>query len=167
MPHLPNEIWLLIASYCEPRDLWLLLRLVNRQLYECAEQHFECELLPQIILNLPVAIPTYDMRKRTRGTAIFHIDENSSLGHHSDRVSYCLSGSEPGLYRTHILSCWGRMCNSAGGSLNENTVWEMQLGERIDTARLRRPSVDTSQNNSDDQARVSFDWRPAMTSFFR
>lgn len=165
--HLPNEIWLLIASYCEPKTLWLSLRQTNRQLRECAEQQFERELLPHVVLNLPVAIPTYDMRTQTRGRAIFNIEEKQPVCSRSDRVSYSLSGSEPGLYRTHILSCWQRICKSAGGSLNEKMAWEMQLGEHMHGARLRRPTIDASQDSSTGDVRVSFDWKPAMTSFLR
>lgn len=167
MAHLPTEIWLLIASYCEAIDLWLSLRQVNRQLHECAEQHFERALLSHATLSLPVAIPTYDMRSQTRGKAIFIQD---ALDHCSrtERVSYTLTETDPEAYCNHFLARWKGMCESnPGGWLNERMAWQMSLGERASSTRLRNPRADATRHNTSDFANVSFDWKATMTSFFK
>ena len=168
MPHLPTEIWLLIAAHCDPRDLWLSLRQVNRQLRECAEQHFERELLPHVGLSLPVAIPTYDMRSQNQGKAVFHIDQASGSCGDPERVSYFLYETEPEQYSNHFLARWKGMCDSnPGGWMNERVSWDMSLETRIDRARLRKPYADATRHNTSGYASVSFEWKPAMTSFFR
>lgn len=164
MPHLPTELWLLIASYCDPKDLWLNLRQVNRQLSECAEQHFQRELLSQVTLSLAVAIPTYDMRSQTRGKAVFVQDELDVL-HKIQHISYSLSETVPEHYFNHFLARWKGMCESKG--LSDRIEWQMGLGWRNDTVRLRNPSANATRHDTSDYANVSFDWKPSMTSFFR
>lgn len=167
MPQLPTEVWLLIVSYCDPRDLWLSLRQVNRQLLLCAEQYFQEELLPLVELILPVAITTYDMRGQTRARAVFHC-QRPTLLHRWDRASYCLTRIEPELYRLQFLDRWKRSCDSSPtGSLNQKMAGEMRLKDRADTVILRTPSIGMDQHDMKDCARISFEWKATMTSFFR
>ena len=166
MPHLPNEIWLQIASHCDAKDLWLSLRPVDRQLQQCAEQQFEEAFLQTIVLCLPVAIPTYDMRSQTKGKAIFQVESEPSEKNEASRISYSLSRTEPAHYRPHFESRWRSMCPS-GGSLSDRVAWEMSIDERTDSVRLRQPIVYRDKPVATDEVQVSFEWKPTMTSFFR
>ncbi len=53
---LPNEIWLVILPYCEPKAAWLSLRPVDHQLKSCVEQHFAGQHLPGLTVSLTTPI---------------------------------------------------------------------------------------------------------------
>ena len=170
MPHLPNEIWLLIASYCDPQDLWLTLRPVNNQLQQCTEQYFKRDVLPQTTLNLPIIIPTYDVRIPIRGKVIFNpILQNRSIpsGDDFERVVYCMEDMEPDYYRPHFLTRWATMQNRESGQLDDRRLrWELELGGQCHSVSLHG-STAMNQGGLGSEPRVSFDWRYMMTRFFR
>lgn len=166
MPHLPNEIWLLVASYCDPKDLWLSIRPINRQLQQCADQYVKEEVLPRTILILPVVIPTYDVRVPIRGKVLFNpisptqgLDFNASV--------YCLDDTEPGYYRPHFLSRWATMQDRETGQLDDRRIkWELEFQGQCRPVSLHR-SMAVKSGCRDDEARVSFDWRYMLTTYFR
>ena len=169
MAHLPCEIWLLIASHCDPKDLWLSMRKVSQQLKECAEQHFEREILPQAVLSLPIAIPTYDMRHPIRGRAVFLPSMKPSAseeGANSGRVFYSLVKTEPDFYESRFLSRWASMKSANAGHLNPGTSWQIDLCGRTGRVGLKQGFVDDDEESVWDGTRVSFAWRPTMTLFF-
>ena len=152
--------------YCDPRDLWVSLRPVNRQLQECAEQHFEKNILALVELNLPIAIPSYDMRNRIWGKAVFHPDtEESSDKKIAGRVTYSLTSTEPEHYHSHFLGRWKGMWDSGrNGNSHEGMTWELKLVDRIDGARLRKALLHWDRDR--ELAQVSFQWKATMTRFF-
>ena len=170
MPHLPNEIWLLIASYCEPQDLWLALRPVNNQLQQCTEQYFKRDVLLRTTLNLPVIIPTYDVRIPIRGRVVFKPgsqDGHIVTGDDFERVTYCMEDTEPDYYRPHFLTRWSTMQNRENGQLDGRRVrWEVELGGQCHSVCLYG-STAVKQGCAVGEVRVSFDWRYMMTSFFK
>lgn len=170
MPHLPNEIWLLIASYCEPKDLWLSLRPVNRQLQICAEQHIKQAVLSLAVLSLPITLPTYDIRNPIRGKAVFHplisktpppVESDSS-----DRIVYRLFETEPSYYRSHFFARWGTLQRGHSGTLDERLRWELSIGGLSVSVRLREPLAVT-QDYEVGGLQVAFLWKPTTTCFFR
>jgi hypothetical protein len=170
MPHLPNEIWLLIASYCEPQDLWLTLRPVNNQLQQCTEQYFRRDVLPHATLVLPVVIPTYDARMPIRGKVIFNpISPDSHAASEGDleRVTYNMEDTEPAYYLPRFLLRWATMHDRECGELDERIRrWELELGGQCHSVSLHG-STAVKQGCVGREVRVSFDWRYLMTSFFR
>lgn len=170
MPHLPNEIWLLIAEYCEPRDLWLSLRPVSRQLQQCTEQHFERNILPNTVLNLPVVIPTYDVRIPIRGKVVFtpvSDDSSSDRKDNSNHKVYSMVETDPDYYRPHFLTRWVTMQDRETGRLDDRRVrWELELyGQRRGVSLHECTAV--KQGCEKDEVRVSFEWTYTLTSFFR
>lgn len=169
MPHLPNEIWLLIASYCNPHDLWLTLRPVNNQLQECVEHYFRQEILPHTTLMLPVVIPTYDVRIPIRGKVVFNPmpeDCDAAAVHSFESATYSMKDTEPDYYLPHFLSRWATMQDRETGQLDERRIrWELELEGWRHPVSLRRPMA-LKQGCKDGEARVSFDWRYTMTTFF-
>ena len=169
MRHLPNEIWLLIASYCELQDLWLSLRPVNNQLQQCTEQYFKHDVLPRTTLILPVVIPTY-IQVPMRGKVVFnYIPQclHAATGHSSERVIYRMEDTEPDFYRPHFLTQWVTMQDQESGRLDDRKLrWELELGGQCQSVNLYG-STAVKQGCAVGEARVSFGWRYLMTSFFR
>lgn len=170
MPHLPNEIWLLIASYCEPRDLWLSIRPINSQLQQCAEQYIKQEILPHTTLLLPVVIPTYDVRIPIRGKVVFKPilpDSSTDNGCDFDGAVFCLHDTDPDYYRPHFLSRWATMQDRETGYLDERRIrWEFELAGQRSPLSLHRPLAVKDGCEAGD-ARVSFDWRYMLSTYFR
>ncbi len=168
-PYLPNEVWFLIAEYCEPKDIWLSLRQVSPQLQQCADQYFERTYLPDMTITLPIALPTYDIRNPIRGKALFK--PNPVKGQDqaaSDRVVFSLANTDPAHYHSHFVGRWKAMCDrNAGGWLKESTKWEMHLCGRHGFTRLKNAQGITASQVSDDHAQLSFDWKASITSFYR
>ncbi|KAF2479772.1 hypothetical protein BDY17DRAFT_45435 [Neohortaea acidophila] len=167
-PHLPNELWILVFSHCSPKDLWLSLRPINTQLRTCTEEYYARHYLPLTQLTLPITLPTYDMRNPIRGKAVFH---PGLLGNseESGRALYDLVGTDPSHYREHFLGRWKGMGEGEGRWLRETVVWEMGIAEGgVREVRLRRPRVEGIGVQGDlEVARVSFEWRGTVSSFFR
>ena len=170
MPELPNEIWLLIASHCEPQDIWLSIRPVNSQLQQCAEQYTKREVLPQTKLILPVVIPTYDARIPIRGKVVFNpLLESFTTEQVCDlaTVIYCLDDTEPDYYRPHFLTRWATMQNRETGHLDERRIrWEFELEAQRRPVSLHR-SIAVKHGCKAGEARVSFDWRYMLTTYFQ
>lgn len=170
MPHLPNEIWLLIASYCEPKDLWLSIRPINSQLQECAEQYIKREILPHTTLILPVVIPTYDARIPIRGQVIFKpVPQGSKTdeGRDFDTAVFCLDDTDPDYYRPHFLTRWATMQDRETGHLDEQRIrWGFELEGQRKAVSLHRPFA-MKDGCRVGEARVSFDWRYMLTTYFR
>ena len=170
MLYLPNEIWLLIASYCEPKDVWLSLRPVSRQIQICSEQHFKQAVLPFAILSLPITLPTYDIRNPIRGKAVFHPLASKSCppsgSGRSDRIVYRLAETEPTYYRSHFFARWDTLQKNHHGSLDERLRWELRLAGSSSGVRLREPLAVT-QDYEVGGLQVSFEWKSTMTTFFR
>ena len=168
MPHLPNEIWLLIATYCRPQDLWFSIRPVNNQLQQCAEQYFKQEILHHTTLILPVVIPTYDVRTPIRGKVVFtpmlqdcHAGAVDNFG----GATYCMTDTKSDYYRPHFLSRWATMQNRETGQLDERRMrWELELEGQRHPIALHRPVA--LKQGCKDEVWVSFDWRCMVTTFF-
>lgn len=172
MPHLPNEIWLEIITSCDPRDLWLSVRTSNRQLSDCVEQYVKDEVLPQITMTLHFALPSYDIRQPMRGMAIFHHTKCIQSDRHTgsqDRVSYCLSRTEPEHYLERFLDRWEGMREKADGSLGDSLLWDVQLGDRIVKIGLKEGQIVVTQDVdlTREAAQLSFEWQSTLTRFFR
>lgn len=106
MPHLPDELWLLIASFSEPTDLWLTLRPLNRQLRDCTDQHFAENVLPRLLLHSPITFPTYDIRSPIHGRASFTYKSGVDEAHQQpnrERVTFALVDTEPSYHRSHFV----------------------------------------------------------------
>jgi hypothetical protein len=170
MPHLPNEIWLFIATYCEPKDLWLSIRPVNRQLRQCAEQYIKREVLPQTKLILPVVIPTYDVRIPIRGKVVFNPLVASLTAKQASEfgtVIYRLDDTEPDYYRPHFLTRWATMQDRETGHLDERRIrWEFDLGTQRRPINLYRP-IAVKHECKAGETWISFDWRYMLTTYFR
>ncbi|KAK5121608.1 hypothetical protein LTR85_004780 [Meristemomyces frigidus] len=169
MPYLPNEIWLDIIAYCDPRDLWLSLRTTNRQLSECVEQYFGDDVLPKTVTSLPIALPTYDIRQPMRGKAIFHhtrSNQSNEQASNRDRASYSLSKTDPEHYRAQFLDRWEGMREKAGGKLGDHLRWDMQLNDKVVTMGLKEARIEPHQTVGAEAAQLSFDWKPTMSRFF-
>lgn len=170
MLHLPNEIWLQIASYCDPRDLWLSLRPTNRQLLECAEQYIKQEVLPKTTLFLQVVIPTYDMRIPIRGQVIFKPishELTSTEEPDSDAIVYCLGDTDSDYYLPHFLTRWSTMQSRETGHLDARRLqWQFELNGKRDSVKLYQSRA-IRHGCQSGEARVSFDWRYTLTSYFR
>ncbi|KXT06816.1 hypothetical protein AC578_7255 [Pseudocercospora eumusae] len=161
--HLPNELWLLIIPHCSPADLWRSGRRVNAQLKDCVDQFFEREVLPHLIVSLPVALPTYDIRNPVRGQAVFH-PLSPKTGPEPGRLHVQLAQTEPEHYRTHFLDRWQGMQQSADAALGQHIRFDVQLADR--TVSMRLPDARGELVKSTHDARMSFQWTPAMTAFF-
>lgn len=166
MPHLPIEIWLLIASYCDPKDLWLSIRPINRQLQQCAEQYVKQEVLPHTILVLPVVIPTYDLRVPIRGRVVFKpLDPSPGLDFNG--TIFCLDDTEPDYYRPHFLTRWATMQDRDTGRLDARRIrWELELEGQRSPVSLHC-STAIKHGCKVGEARVSFDWRYMLTTYFQ
>ena len=156
MPYLPNELWLEILPYCQKEDSWNSLRSVNQQLRDCVEQYFIVEILPQIIISLPIILPTYDIRQPMRGHAQLHYYEGNSV---DGRAIYAFAEAVPAYYDVHFLARWKR-AHSAGGCLPESQRWEVQLDSLETSARLRDARVEGEPA----ACQLSFDWKSTMTA---
>lgn len=170
--HLPNEIWLHIASYCEPRDLWLSFRQVNRQLQQCAETHFAEALLPYTILTLPITLPTYDVRSPIQGRVIFHpgrTQYSPSIEDDSGRATFHLIDTEPDHYLSQFMIRWKGIYDSTGGRMKENMRFEFQFQHERKSApiKLYDARVSNSKDDFTGEPQVLFDWKASMTSFFQ
>ena len=166
MPHLPNEIWLQIASCCDHPDLWLSFRLVNRQLQTCAESHFKHEVLPLATLSLPVVLPTYDIRSPILGKAVFRpLMTNETQN--PDLIVFVLDRTVPDYYRSHFLSRWASMRDAESGSLAKPRVkWHLDVCGGSAGVCLKGPMA-TTPDCEDDEARVEFEWKATLTRFYR
>ena len=164
MPHLPNELWLHILTYCSPSDQWLGLRLTSHQLKACVEQHFEREVLPSLEISMPVALPTYDMRNPLRGKATFQ-PVSPRAGREHSRMHLQLTSTEPDYYHEHFLGRWsGMRSDTENGTLSESVKWDVQLGSLSNRMRLRDARAEIIAKA--EEARVSFEWMGTMTGFF-
>jgi len=170
MPYLPNEIWLGIIEYCDPRELWLSLRLTDRQLHECAERYFAHDILPQISISLPITLPTYDIRNPMHGKAILrHCAKLESIAQDDlqSRRAWCsLLETVPGHYYEHFLVRWRAMREREGGLLSEKVRWDVQVGNATLRMRLKDARVDASPGVEAEDAQLSFEWRPTVSRFF-
>lgn len=167
MAHLPDEIWLLIASYCDPQDAWLSLRRVNHQTQECCEHYFEDNVLPLAILVLPVTLPSYDMRNPVQGKVTFQPLEKGDvvvMTRATDRMRFRLTGTAPDYYHSHFLSRWASMRGANRGLLSKRMPWQLDLCGRTANAHLKNPFIDEYVGQ---EARLSFEWRATITSFYR
>ncbi|KAI6883766.1 hypothetical protein KC363_g5734 [Hortaea werneckii] len=171
-PYLPNEIWLQIANYCDPRDLWLSLRMVNHQLSSCVDQHFLDQVLPGTTIALPITLPTYDIRNPLHGRAILHCWARQGGGggggtkEGKDRLLYNLVKLEPAHARVQLLDRWTRMRDDAGGRLDGKVRWDLELGHARIRMPLRQARLERVQDEEGEGAFLSFDWRPTFTRFF-
>ncbi|KAK3108021.1 hypothetical protein LTR53_017830 [Teratosphaeriaceae sp. CCFEE 6253] len=190
MPYLPNEVWLLVLPYCNRRDAWLGLRPLSRQLQACVELYFAEFVLPTVKLHLELAVPSYDVRQRLQGRAVFayrpskKVDaegESSATSEapivaNDERAHWRLIRTEPDeQYRAHILARWESMAHASAhsllpGSLDERLTWKAPLsGNRSVEVRLPRGQIewDSYGGNSEQAAQLSCEWRPLMTGLFR
>ncbi|KAI7487193.1 hypothetical protein D0860_04501 [Hortaea werneckii] len=176
-PYLPNEIWLQIATYCDPRDLWLSLRLANHQLSSCVDQHFLDHVLPTTTIALPITLPTYDIRNPLHGRAILQCwarqqgdggTEGGGGGGKKDRLLYNLVKVEPAHARVQLLDRWTRMRDdAAGGRLDGKKVrWDVELGHARVRMPVRQARLEQVQDQEAEGPFLSFDWRPTFTRFF-
>ena len=169
MVHLPNEIWLLIASYCDVSDLWLSVRQSNRQLQRCAEQYFGDDVLPLATLSLPIVLPTYDIRNPIRGKAVFHplnITSTQHSGEVSCIVAFGLTETDPDYYRSHFKTRWSGMQDSTSHQLDERLRWELNILGRGTLLSLKRLKA-IRQGCGESEPKLEFEWMPTMTRFFR
>ncbi|TKA24870.1 hypothetical protein B0A50_06599 [Salinomyces thailandicus] len=167
---LPNEIWLNIAAYCDPKDLWLSLRLINRQLQACVEQHFIDDILPQSAITLPIALPSYDVRNPLHGKAILRYQERKKgdggeEGGH--QPLYSLLRVEPAHYRAQLLDRWERMREVAGGQVGDKLHWNLRLRHASVRMPLKDARIEGDQSLEAGSGRLSFDWRPTFSRFFQ
>ncbi|KAI7335480.1 hypothetical protein KC315_g3215 [Hortaea werneckii] len=167
LPYLPNEIWLQIATYSDPRDLWLSLRVVNHQLADCVDQHFLDHVLPDTAIALPITLPTYDIRNPLHGRAILHCwARQGGKTEGQDRLLYNLVKVEPAHARVQLLDRWTRMRDDAGGRLDGKVRWDLELGHARVRMPLRQARLERVQGEEAEGAFLSFDWRPTFTRFF-
>ena len=163
MPHVPDEIWLYLATFCVPRDLWRSLRPVNRQLRDCVDDHFETHLLPDMKLTLPFSMPSYDVREQRRGRASFTF---VTCERATARAIFRLHSCD---YEDHFMHRWASMRSSRHGHLSEALVWEVDLSlTAMGSVNLRNPEVDDRGSDiARGVATFSFEWKPAMCSLFK
>lgn len=164
MSHLPNELWLHILHFCTPHDSWRALRPLSHQLKSCVEQHFEREILPQLDISMPVALPSYDARIQTKGRATFQPVSPRS-GRDAERLHLVLTSTDPDYYHAHFLARWSGMRNPVGGALSPNVKWDVGLGKRERRMRLRGARAENMMK--EDEVGLSFEWKGTMTGFFK
>ncbi|KAH9826119.1 hypothetical protein Tdes44962_MAKER03772 [Teratosphaeria destructans] len=170
MTFLQDELWLHIIEYCEPKHAWLSLKRVNQQTAACVVQHFAEAVLPDIEVCLQIALPTYDIRQRLQGQAVFCYDKSSSAITLRARIfSFDLAGTQPASYQTHFEPRWKAMIERPNGSLDENPRWHVKYGGRAVRLRLKGPVAQISPPDVQTGApvpRLSFEWPAVLSSFF-
>lgn len=167
MPYLPNEIWLAILPHCEFIDLWLSLRTVDQQLRDCVEQYIVQEVLPQTVISLPIALPTYDIREAARGSAILGYcapDHEVENANDSGRASYRLVATEPQHYYPQFLDRWEAMQGVTSRRLSD-LKWALKLGSMSIGMRLNDVRVDAAPDGKPEHALLSIAWKPSLTEF--
>lgn len=167
MPYLPNELWLLILPHLPHHDLWLSLRTADQQLRDCVEQYFETNVLPTMTVNLPIALPTYDIRQRLQGRAIFVFVNVSKERGGGDRASYSLRETDPCQYQPHFQSRWESMKEAEAGRLPGGVRWEVRLGEKTMLGARLKDAIAVTRGSAEDDAQLSFEWKAMLTTFFR
>ncbi|EMC94493.1 hypothetical protein BAUCODRAFT_549876 [Baudoinia panamericana UAMH 10762] len=177
---LPDELWLAIVSQCEPRDAWLGLRPLNRQLRSCVEGFVVSEMIPLIKIQLPIALPSYDVRQRVQGRAIFVPNMNrrrdESVDHCSTangRLLLRLKKLEPEHYRSQLKVRWESMQEASAhsllpGSLDGRLRWRVQLHARTVEMRLPWARIDWASDLMEaEKPGISTEWMPMFTAYWR
>ncbi|EME44668.1 hypothetical protein DOTSEDRAFT_53692 [Dothistroma septosporum NZE10] len=165
---LPNEIWSIVIETCESQtDLWLNVRRVNQQLEACVEKHFTDNIIKDLVISLPIKLPTYDARNQVGGKAIFRfykdrLDDDGK--HDGESVFFKLTEMEPEHHLVHFLGRWRGMTD--GGRIRETVKWDVKLPERHSSARLKDCCAVT-KDIDEGQALLKFDWKPTLTDFYR
>ena len=166
---LPNEIWNHIIQMCESqKDLWLNLRRVNQQLEACVEKHFSDNIINDMVISLPIKLPTYDARNQVGGKAVFRFYKEHLEGleeSEGDSVFFNLTEMEPEYQLVQFLGRWRGMTD--GGRVRETVKWDVKLPERHSSARLKDCCAVTDRDIDEGQALLRFDWKPTLTDFYR
>ncbi|KAF2166927.1 hypothetical protein M409DRAFT_22979 [Zasmidium cellare ATCC 36951] len=167
-PHLPNEIWLTIITHItNPRNTWLSLRPVNRQTQACVEKYFAETLLPQLKASLPMIMPSYDARNPIRGSATFrYCKAQTQVKGMNEDVVFELDDAGPQFYRENFLGRWKGLRDVDRGWLRESVVWEVGLGERVVSMRMKGVRA-LREGVEEEEARMRFEWKGTLTAFLR
>lgn len=168
-PHLPNEIWLAIITHCtNNQETWLSLRRVNHQIRLCVEQHFAENILPNLKASLPMIMPSYDARNPIKGQATFryYTDVQDRPRGTDDHVVFELGETGPQFYLAHFLGRWAGMKDVDGGMVRESVLWELRLDDKVVNTRMKGVCA-LGEGVGDEEARISFEWKPTLTAFFR
>lgn len=172
MKNLPNELWILIISQCNRRDAWLGLRQCSRQLRDCVEQYFEQQILPEIIISLPMAMPIYDIRQRIGGRAIFRClpmppAQSKPQDRNQKKACYLLAETQPARRHSHFLTRWGEMRDHTSGFLDKKLLWKVELDGKVAGMWLKNVRIMANQSTEAGGSLLSFDWHTMMTVFER
>ncbi|KAK5693353.1 hypothetical protein LTR17_025074 [Elasticomyces elasticus] len=174
MAFLPNEIWLAIVPYCELEDAWLSLRSVSHQLKSCVEQHFHEQVLPELILNLPMPLSSREINDYggTEARVTLRVCARSSR---TPKVKETIAAGmicwshvvdvEPAERETHMLHEWRVLSN---GQLRDRR-WNLFTHGTMIATRLKEPYVGMGPGcgRHGDNAQLSFEWMPTMTALLR
>ncbi|KAK4610173.1 hypothetical protein CLAFUW4_14195 [Fulvia fulva] len=165
---LPSEIWANIIHMCaDQKDLWLNLRHVNQQLHAGVEKHFADNIIKDMVISLPIRLPSYDARSQAGGKAIFRFYKERLDGHtehDAHSVFFKLSETEPERHLDPFLGRWRGMTD--GGRIRESVKFDVKLPERHSSARLEDCCAVT-KDIDEGQALLKFDWQPTLTDFYR
>ncbi len=191
MTYLPDELWLLVLPYCRRGDAWLGLRPLNSQLRDCVEQYFADNVLPSVRLQLDVALPTYDVRLRLQGRAIFaHVPSkrpskevanrsHASVQDDEGRATWRLESTEQDeQYHTQVRARWDSLANASAhsllpGSLDRRLVWKVPLRRGMSQTvllpqgRIEWASGLDGRSDGTQTAQLSCEWRPMLTRLYR
>lgn len=169
--HVPNEVWLSVIAHCDsPQDLWLSVRRVNRQLQDCVEQHFAGHVLPQLVVSLPLTLPTYDARNPIRGEAVFHhhrpgSEHGEDMLSDQSRALFALADTHPDFYRAHFFGRWAGMRDVDGGWMRSSVEWTMRLHGKTTRTKIKDARA-VGEGVGEEEAQIQFDWKPTLTAFF-
>lgn len=168
--HLPNELWLHIISHCDGHNsLWLSLRRTNQQLKACVEHFFAAEILPQLVIALPMTLPTYDARNPMREEAVFQYysgqAESGRIEGTQDRVVFELNDEKPEFYVAHFFGRWAGMKDVDGGWLRPSMQWKLRLEGKEVEARLKDGKA-IREGVGEEEARMEFVWKSTLTGLY-
>lgn len=156
----------MIISHCDLGDLWLSLRNVNHQTKRCAEEHFGHEILHHVTLKF-----RYYMNARC-GEMVFRLirrqprPSRTSISNHVDYVMADVNSYLEST-RSNLLARWNAMRRSGNSHLVEQSKWKMRLFEHAADVCLESAVIVKDPEDIELEARVSFEWRPMMTAFFK
>lgn len=158
MPDLPSEIWLEICRFAEAKDLYLSLRPVNKQIFACAEDVLQSEIIPHFTINLSFSLGTgshhrwYDVR----GSITLSFRSVSKYNKQYalfDKITY-----QPQACQQRAGERWNQICSAGVGSDNE---WRVQM-EGGPPRTVRMPNLIISHDHG-----AWCDWREMLEAYFR
>lgn len=160
--HLPDELWLHIVSYLEPKDIWSSARPINQQLTRiCSNLLLTDEQMRKFTIGISFSLGAgahhrwYDIR----GTLTFSYHSFSKSNPQFALFSACLA--HPSACYDRAIQKWKGM---SSGSLGEKEMWRLQHGYEGQVKVVRLPKLVVA--SEEDGGGVWCDWRELFDACF-